>query len=307
MKFYKHITIIGVDHGYGNCKTANFVFPSGILHREKELYFTNNLLIYKGEHYIIGTGHKEYIPNKNADDEYYIMTLAAIAMELNQRGTTQAVVHIAAGLPLAWLSQQMNDFRAYLLQNEKVDFIFNGKEYHITISGADIFPQGFSAIASEVASFNGMNMLADIGNGTMNIMTIVNGVPDVQNFYTPKFGTHQCTIQIKELMERKHHATIPESVITEILRTGTADISPEYLETIVQAAKDYVNDIFRILREHNYNPNLMKLYVVGGGGCLIKNFGSYDKDRVIINPNICATAKGYEYLAELILQSGGVK
>ena len=108
-------------------------------------------------------------------------------------------------------------------------------------------------------------------------------------------------------MERKHHATIPENVITDILCNGTADIPPEYLETIIQAAKDYVNDIFRILREHNYNPNLMKLYVVGGGGCLIKNFGNYDKDKVIINPDICATAKGYEYLAELILQSGGGK
>ena len=42
----------------------------------------------------------------------------------------------------------------------------------------------------------------------------------------------------------------------------------------------------------------MRLYVVGGGSCILKNFGSYDKDRVIINDDICATAKGYELLAE---------
>lgn len=41
----------------------------------------------------------------------------------------------------------------------------------------------------------------------------------------------------------------------------------------------------------------MKLYVVGGGGCLIRNFADYDANRVIINEDICATAKGYEYMA----------
>ena len=46
----------------------------------------------------------------------------------------------------------------------------------------------------------------------------------------------------------------------------------------------------------------MQLYVAGGGGCLIRNFGSYDKKRVTINNDICATAKGYEYLAEYYLK-----
>ena len=53
----------------------------------------------------------------------------------------------------------------------------------------------------------------------------------------------------------------------------------------------------RRLREHEYNPELMKLYVVGGGGCLIENFTDYDPARVTINTDICATAKGYELLA----------
>ena len=50
----------------------------------------------------------------------------------------------------------------------------------------------------------------------------------------------------------------------------------------------------------------MKLYVVGGGGCLIKNFGEFDAGRVVINEDICATAKGYEYLAHLRARKGGM-
>ena len=59
-----------------------------------------------------------------------------------------------------------------------------------------------------------------------------------------------------------------------------------------------VRSIMRRLREHEYNPALMKLYVVGGGGCLIRNFTEFDPSRVTINDDICATAKGYERLAE---------
>ena len=62
-------------------------------------------------------------------------------------------------------------------------------------------------------------------------------------------------------------------------------------------AKDYVKQVFSKLWEYGYNPDLMKLYIIGGGGCLIKNFAEYDADRVVIIQDICATAKGYEVLA----------
>lgn len=38
---------------------------------------------------------------------------------------------------------------------------------------------------------------------------------------------------------------------------------------------------------------------------MVKNFGEYDKDRVIINEDICATAKGYEMLAAQKMQRKG--
>ena len=46
----------------------------------------------------------------------------------------------------------------------------------------------------------------------------------------------------------------------------------------------------------------MKLYILGGGGCIVKNFGEYDVDRVTIISDLCAAAKGFEYLAYLQLR-----
>ena len=95
-------------------------------------------------------------------------------------------------------------------------------------------------------------------------------------------------------------------MITRVLRFGTADIDGDYLKTITDTASEYVEGIFRRLREHGYNSKLMKLYIVGGGGCMIRNFAEYDESRVTINDDICATAKGYERMLEMkLIKSGG--
>ena len=145
--------IIGIDHGYGNCKTRNCCFRSGVASYDKEPTFKENLLVYNGRYYLVGEEHKEFLSDKMADNDYYILTLAAIAKELNIRHITSAKVHIAAGLPLTWVSEQKETFRAYLMQNETAEFIFRNISCHIEITGVDIFPQGFSAVADRLREF----------------------------------------------------------------------------------------------------------------------------------------------------------
>lgn len=301
MKKFNDMYVIGIDHGYGNMKTANCCFPTGVLKSDKEPIFINDLLAWNGKYYSIGAGHKEFTADKFEDEDYYVLTLAAIARELRRERITEAKVCIAAGLPLTWVSEQKEFFKKYLLQNKEVTYIFRNVEYHIQIVGVEIFPQGFAAVAEKLGTISGVNLLCDIGNGTMNLLKITNRVPDTRHMFTEKYGVHQCTLLIREQMMRLHHATLDDALITEILKRGTADIDKDYLETVVKTAKAYTDGIFQQLREHEYNPKLMKLYVVGGGGCLIRNFGEYDSSRVVINDDICATAKGYEYMAMLTL------
>ena len=90
---------------------------------------------------------------------------------------------------------------------------------------------------------------------------------------------------------------INEATIEQVFRHGTADIGKPYLDCITCCGKAVCADIFTTLRRYEYNPDLMRLYIVGGGGCLIRNFGRYEESRVTIIDDICATAKGYEALA----------
>ncbi len=297
--------VIGIDHGYGNIKTAHCCFPTGVAVYEKEPTFQHNLLIYEGKYYLIGEGRKEFIADKMTDSDYYILTLAAIARELNIRRLTNAAVHIAAGLPLTWVSEQKDSFKAYLLQKESVDFRFKGVDYHVEFVGADIFPQGFSAVADRLREFKGVNMLCDIGNGTMNVMYINECRPQAQKCFTEKYGTNQCLLAVRENLMRQFGVAVDDSVLDRVIRHGTADISERYLSAIQDTAREYTAGIFRRLREHEYDPELMRLYVMGGGSCMVKNFGEYEKDRVILIEDICATAKGYELLASQKLRRKG--
>lgn len=116
--------------------------------------------------------------------------------------------------------------------------------------------------------------------------------------FTEKYGTNQCMLSVRENLMKQFGVSVDETVLERVIRHGTADISQRYLTAIRDTATEYAEGIFRRLREHEYDPELMRLYVVGGGSCILKNFSSYDKDRVIINDDICATARGYELLAE---------
>ena len=72
MRELRNTKIIAVDHGYGNMKTANTVTPTGIKAYETDPIFTGNILEYNGIYYRIGEGHKEFIPDKAMDEEYYL-------------------------------------------------------------------------------------------------------------------------------------------------------------------------------------------------------------------------------------------
>ena len=166
-----------------------------------------------------------------------------------------------------------------------------------------IYPQGYSVVVPIKSTLKGLSMVADIGNGTMNTLYLVNGKPQSGKMFTEKFGTYQCTLAIREGFMRKTRRELNDYIIDEVLQAGTADIPDSDLEIITAIAEEYVAEIFRRLREHGYDESTMKLYVCGGGGCLIKNFYHSKLDRVKFIDDICAAAKGYEYLADVYLRA----
>ena len=150
MKRYNDFVIVGIDHGYGNIKTANTVTPTGITKLDAEPTFSKGVLFYEGSYYLIGEGHKEFISDKWQDSDFYLFTLMGIARELNHEGIISARVQLAVGLPLTWVNRQRDEFRKYMLQRESVDFKYEDKLYSVKIIGCYVFPQGYAAVVEKL-------------------------------------------------------------------------------------------------------------------------------------------------------------
>ena len=204
-----------------------------------------------------------------------------------------------------------------MLQRESVDFKYEDKLYSVRIIGCYVYPQGYAAVVEKLNEMTGLSMIADIGNGTVNIIFVSNKRVINTKTYTEKMGdsprcgemsrsdrgdghrlgVNQCVKAASNAMMNKLSVTADETIIQSLIRYGKADIDSEYAEVLRQAIAEYAEDIFALLRKYEYDPKMMRLYITGGGGKLIENFGNYDKDRVTIIGDICASAKGYEFFA----------
>ena len=71
-------------------------------------------------------------------------------------------------------------------------------------------------------------------------------------------------LAVRENLMQKCHVKLDEPVIEQILRFKKADISQRIQDVIVDSATTYTEGIMRRLREHDYNPEIMRLYVMGG-------------------------------------------
>ena len=144
--------IIGIDHGYYAIKTAHCSFPAGLTsYGEHEPYTRQGLLEFGGCFFVCGSGRQPIQRDKTVNDNYYLLTLAAIAKEIRQRGLPpECSVRIAAGLPLTSFGRDKPKFKDYLLRsNQPVNYKFEGVEYSITIEEVAIFPQGYAALMTE--------------------------------------------------------------------------------------------------------------------------------------------------------------
>lgn len=124
--------IIGIDHGYYAIKTKQVCFPTGLMRYTYEPYTMQNVLQYGGAYYVCGTGRQTLVKDKTANDNYYLLTLAALAQEIRKRkGEKTAKVVLAAGLPLAGFGREKQKFKEYLFRKEQpVRFFYEGERYY---------------------------------------------------------------------------------------------------------------------------------------------------------------------------------
>ena len=221
---------IGVDHGYAAMKTAHCSFPSGLAEYEHEPYTQKNVLCYDGKYYVVGSGRQPLQQDKTVDENYYLLTLAAIAKEIAYRNApTTTPVILAAGLPLTSFGREKKAFRAYLLREGKpVSFLYEGISYETSVQDVKLFPQGYAAILQHSDLLNEPSViLADIGGWTVDIMRLDNRIPNASSCRSLELGMIRCLDEIAEQVRRSFNLSLTSVQIENVLPAASSPPLPK--------------------------------------------------------------------------------
>lgn len=209
------VEVIGIDHGWSGMKTVHEVFTSGCKEISTEPAFTENLLEFGGKYYKIGSKRLEVKDTKVTDENYYMLTLAAVAKELKIRGKRTAHVLLAVGLPLTRFGDEKKDFVSYLSKKKEVSFTFEKENYRIFIENVCVYPQCYAAVIDRIDKFLEKQLVVDIGSWTVDIMPIINHLPDESVCVTQPHGIITCIQQIDKVR--------PGGIVAVITTKGTMD------------------------------------------------------------------------------------
>ena len=225
---------IGIDHGYYAIKTRHCSFPAGLTaYGSHEPYTRQGLLESGGCFFVCGTGRQPIQRDKTINDNYYLLTLAALAQEIRSRGApTECTIRIAAGLPLTSYGRDKPKFRSYLLRpSQPVQFCYEGVEYSITIADVQLFPQGFAALMAEpdLLTDEPSLLLMDIGGWTVDLMRIDNALPAAETAHSLELGMIRCIDEIRERVRQETGLSLTDAQIEQMLAGQPCSLSASAL------------------------------------------------------------------------------
>lgn len=291
--------VIGIDHGYYAIKTKQVCFPTGIIRYEYEPYTMQNVLQYRGEYYVCGTGRQTLVKDKTANDNYYLLTLAALAQEIRKRkGERTAKVVLAAGLPLTGFGREKQKFKEYLFQKQLIRFLYEGERYEIQIEDVKLFPQGYSALAlyPEYLKDEPSVLLVDIGGWTVDLMRLDNAVPNAATCRSLELGVIRCIDEILEQVRRNTGLSITETQVERILQGKSCSMPAEVVSLIEKQGRLYIEKILSAITEAGFDLRAVPSIFMGGGAAIFQHRVS-TQDRLcrpIYLTDIHANAAGYE-------------
>ncbi len=301
---------IGVDHGYYAMKTTRCAFPTGLVEYEHEPYTRKDVLELDGRYFVVGTGRQPLQKDKTRTEDYYLLTLAAIAKELEHRQAGPvAAVHLAAGLPLTSFGRDKRKFKEYLFRDgQAVTFRYEWTAYTVTIERVSLFPQGYAAVLTQTDLLDEPSVIvADIGGWTVDLMRLDNRIPNAAACRSLELGMIRCLDEIAEQIRRSLGLSMTAAQIESVLRGEVSSVDSQAKEIIHREAEAYARRLLSAIAECGLDARAMPAIFLGGGAALMKRHVSATDGlcRPLILDDVCLNAKGYERLVEQLSRADG--
>ena len=308
--------IISVDHGNKSIKTPNALFTSGLIVSEGLQGFKTDYICWNNKYYTLTEQRIAYLRDKTEDERFYVLTLFAIAKELERRKVPETLdpidITLLVGLPPAHYEQLHSRFEQYFLRRrEIVDFEYNGKYYSIRVSKVLSYPQAFAAAVTQFGTLKAHSVayIIDIGGFTADYLLLRNGEGDLSICDSLENGVILLYNRIKSRVAAEQDLLLDESEIDAILLGRDSGQSDTVSQIVRHQAKEFVSDLLSSLRERMLELKSGKVIFTGGGAVLLRQqIEASDKVRgPVFIEDIAANVKGYQllYQAERIGRHNG--
>ena len=299
--------IISIDHGNRQMKTANFIFTSGIMESDTKPPFGSDILCYEGKYYTLSEKRIPYTRRKHEDERFFILTLFAIAKELETAGINPfGIARISAlliGLPPSHFGAQYKDFEAYFKNRNVINFEYNKKDYSIIINDAICFPQAVAAamtVFGEIKQYPRCTII-DLGGYTADYVQLQNGRADFSVCDSLEHGVIKLYNDIIKKVNADLDILLSESDIDSIIQYCDLDFPIEVYDIVNDMATAFIDNLVGMLRERGIDLKIGRTVFIGGGSILLRQFielcrkiGSHT-----FVEDIKANVRGYELMHRL--------
>lgn len=193
------------------------------------------------------------------DEDYFILTLFALALEAKSRGITLSGkdIVLGIGLPPADFGQQAPGFKRYFMEHSKhgISFKFNGKSVNCYLKDTFVSPQNFAAVmcykASLFKQYRTVNCI-DIGDGTVDLLVIRKGQPDLSVRVSDRSGMAILRSEISNVIQQNFGIHLESSDVEQVLMQEATILDEEVIREIQKMAEDWMQRITNKL--HAYVP-----------------------------------------------------
>lgn len=295
----QNILLCAIDHGFSTIKTPHFIFDNGVEEIGTEATLEANTMECKDTFYKIGEGRLPMKDTKIEDEDYLLLTYAAVAKEIEFYGLSSedgVRVVVAAGLPFTRFGEEKLSFSNYLKRGV-VTFVYEGKTYFIEIEEVLLYPQCYAAVANILGKLAPNQLIVDIGSKTIDIIHNKNYVPVERECITIPEALINCMANVNKAVFRRKNRYLDESDIQDVMMTGTSNLPKEITEIVQDQLCIFAENVEAQLKENGFDPELTPIVYVGGGATVMKLFGRIRGTNICYQEDVKANAIGYEYLA----------
>ena len=293
--------VVGVDIGNFDTKTPNISFLSGYTVSIQKPFGVpeNSYIKWKDTYYVLTQKRFPYVQDKTEDEKMAVLTLIAIAKEMEycckkrfettthpELFTKQLIqetnkIHLAVGLPPSHLAAQREKTEKYYrdLFKDGVSYEYNGFELSFCLGEFDIYPQNFAVIAAEgkrdkesIMALYDEYYTLDFGGYTLDKIAIIDRKLAIQECDSLEEGIVTLCDKVIAQIRKDRGVTIDENNVISVLKKKRTALSDDIISDIKAYTQTWTHDVLNKVSQTGVNFRNYPVVFLGGTSLLLEEY-----------------------------------